>query len=75
MKLIIDVNLVEKYCKQCEYFNGGIERLPFNLMIVKCESCGEVDDENCPACTGTLTSLIEKHAPIEVILSIAEGLK
>jgi len=74
VKLLIAEHLIEKYCRKCPSFGGVAERLGvYSLALVKCGSGGEEGDDNCEACTGTLTYLIRLGLPPAAILEIAEA--
>jgi len=68
--------LVDKYCKTCPHYGGTIRNYGFyDLVVIKCETVGVYMDENCDACTGTLTHLIElKVSPI-IIYQISKAIE
>jgi hypothetical protein len=68
--------LVNKYCKVCPNYGGTIRNFgSYGLVIIKCEAVGAYMDENCDACTGTLTHLIKIKAPPIVIYQISEAIE
>jgi hypothetical protein len=73
VRLPIAKHLVEAFCRGCGNFKGveGMAEPLRDVFIVKCLADGEWEDENCRACTGTLSYVAEKYGP-RVCLALSE---